>query len=497
MGCCESKKGVVVGLKDDNLCKIKNMKSNLPLILSEYKYQELNRELDFQVVCITKPDLSYIIRIDNTQLETWTLYNLEVKIIEDLKDYMIESFRFAQMKDIQKSFYSQKMIQFMDLLPIYIELSVDETMEYIQIEIPHSNHVINIPYDNNTTIKSIKKKICQQFQFQDKHFELLHQGEALVIDDMSLQDCKIQPGSKIIVQEFSNQNAPLPLHVLINNKRYSSNLELPAMIKRMGTLEISQDLTINNITKIQTKIMEEDQTQEILDNFEVISTKSQDFHNMHKEGSAKCLLKLESKQLLFSQKKISSKKNISNQEILIKETKQYDIFQVSQGANILTECVNSLCSQYKIKQMLQLNFGEFIINAQDQELLLQCISCQKTVQIDELLFYKCSYIVSGIYKLKNTEDKSQQIYKQNDCQYINTKGDNIERYDFQPQDKEWKSIRLRACKHKKNKIWCCFCTKNINQQRDNSIKLTCHHTYHEACIQKLKALDSTCVMCVF
>lgn len=51
------------------------------------------------------------------------------------------------------------------------------------------------------------------------------------------------------------------------------------MIKRMGTLDISQDLTINNITKIMTKVVDEDQTQEILDNFEIISTKSQDYHN--------------------------------------------------------------------------------------------------------------------------------------------------------------------------------------------------------------------------
>lgn len=85
-----------------------------------------------------------------------------MQIIEDLKDHMIESFRFSHMNDIQKSFYNQKLLDFMDLLPIYIELSVDETMEYIQIEIPHSNHVINIPYENNATIKYIKKKISEQ-----------------------------------------------------------------------------------------------------------------------------------------------------------------------------------------------------------------------------------------------------------------------------------------------------------------------------------------------
>lgn len=61
-------------------------------------------------------------------------------------------------------------------------------------------HVINLPFDSNTTIKYYKKKIAMQLASLDSsNFEFLHAGELLRFDDMSLAECSILPGSKLIV----------------------------------------------------------------------------------------------------------------------------------------------------------------------------------------------------------------------------------------------------------------------------------------------------------
>lgn len=123
------------------------------LKLSHYSKEDLTKEFDFEVVCITKPELSYIVKVSKHQLYSLTLRDLETQIIDDMQGYMIESFRFMHSTQIERTYQNEKLIRFLDLLPIYIDLSVDETMPFIEIEIPYSQHVIHIPFDATNTLK--------------------------------------------------------------------------------------------------------------------------------------------------------------------------------------------------------------------------------------------------------------------------------------------------------------------------------------------------------
>lgn len=65
------------------------------------------------------------------QLHLLTLRDLETQVIKDMSDHMIESFRLLHSAHIEKPYYHQKLVKMLDLLPIYVELSVDETMDSI------------------------------------------------------------------------------------------------------------------------------------------------------------------------------------------------------------------------------------------------------------------------------------------------------------------------------------------------------------------------------
>lgn len=98
---------------------------------TKYNNDDKSGDIEIEVVCITKPEISYIVKVAVDQLHSLTLRDLETQVISDMSDHMIENFRFLHTTHIEKPFYNEKLVRMIDLLPIYVELSVDETIDFI------------------------------------------------------------------------------------------------------------------------------------------------------------------------------------------------------------------------------------------------------------------------------------------------------------------------------------------------------------------------------